>query len=602
MMSGNPTSQGTNANAQGGSTVDVPDRPLAEWITDRANEYGDLPAAIYREDGSFVERTFEQLLAEARAVAGGFQKRGIEPGDRLAIRSSTRYEWSVLDTATMLSGVILVPVYTTFNARDAAYVIEDAGAEYLVNEGEEVPPEIADAVEDVFEIESLPEGDLDGTPGTSRDPEGVAALVYTSGTTGDPKGVKLTHRNVLAELAILADLVPGGEPGKRGTCYLPLAAQAQRAFNHMLWDQGHATVYTTPDTLVADFIATEPQILVGVPRVWRRFKTAVENRVAEIDGIEGSLAEWSLAVAKRYGRAREQGTVPLRLRAQHALADRLFYSEFREDLGLAKAEWGLTGAASLDAEVLHFLWGLNVPLLEVYGATEVTAVCCGNRMEDFQVGTVGKPALGTEIRLADDGEVLVKGPEVFDGYWNLPETTEAAFVDGWYRTGDIGEWRGDYLAIIDRKTFKAVLDTGQNIYPEPVEAELRGSTYVDEAMIVAEDRKFVTALVQPNFEQLLAFADSAAIAYDEGAVERREGEVVAVPSELIEHPDVQELFEREIETANGELAEFETIKKFVLIDRPLSIERDELTPTLKKRRDTISEHFSERIEAMYDGS
>lgn len=579
--------------------IEVREGSLAEWFTDRASEYGDLPAAVFRDDGEFVEWSYEDLLNEGRAVAGWLQNLGLEPGDRLAIQSTTRHEWSVLDIAAILSGVVLVPVYTTFRAGDAAYVIEDAGAEYLVAEGTDVAPEIAETVEDVFDVGSLPKGELDGTPGATREGDDLAALIYTSGTTGNPKGVRLTHRNLLAEIAILRYVFPNLEPGRKGTCYLPLASLAQRIMNFKFWDQGHAPVYMSPDSLIEDLVENEPEILLGVPRVWRRMYSGIQEKVAEMSGLKGSLAEWGIDVAREFGSAREQGSCSRRLRSKRVLADRVVHSKLKENLGLSNVEYAVTGAASLDAEILHFFWGMDIPLIEVYGATETTAVCTGNRMDDFRAGTVGKAVPGVDVRLTDDGEVMVRGPIVMDGYWKLPGKTDEVLEDGWYRTGDVGQWDGDYLQIIDRKKFKAVLDTGRNVYPEPIEAALRRSSYVEEVMIVADDRKFVSAVVQPNFEQLLAFADSAGVEYDESDVERHMDDVEAVPAELVEHAAVRDLFEEEIARANEELAEYETVKEFRVIERRLSIDREELTPTLKKRRNTIADHFSDRIEAMY---
>ena len=583
----------------GRSEVSVPEMSMATWFTERAREYEHVPAVHYRRDGAFVQETFSEFLSRARSVAGGFQDLGVEPGDRVALHSATRYEWSLMDAAMLLAGAILVPVYTTFSPSDAAYVVEDAGADYLVTDESTVPSAMEDVVEDTFVITDLPEGDLEGTPGTDRDPGSVAALIYTSGTTGDPKGVKLTHRNFLTELTILREFLPSLEPGQRGACYLPLAALAQRIAVYMYWDQGHAPAFMSPDSLVEDLTEIQPEIMVGVPRVWRRMHSGIQDEAADADGIKQSLLETGIDVAKAYGATRGQGSAGSKLRLKHQVMDYLVYSTLREKLGLSNVEYALTGAASIDAEVLHFFWGIDVTLIEIYGATETTAVCVANRIDDLRAGTVGKPVPGTDVKLAEDGEVMVRGPLVMDGYWNLPERTAATFEDGWYLTGDIGEWRGEYLSIVDRKKFFAVLDTGRNLYPDPIEQPLRRSGMIEEAMIVADGRKFVTALVQPNFEQLLAFTDEQGIDYEEAQIRRDGDEVVAVPRALVEHPEVRARIERDIDAVNEDLADFETIEKFTVIERALSVDEGELTPTLKKRRSGIAENFSDRIEAMY---
>lgn len=587
-----------------GPSATVPKESLAEWFTDRVEAYGDRPAAYVKAGGEYEAVTFDALFEEARAVAGGLRDLGLDPGDRLAVQSETRYEWSVVDVACLLSGVALVPVYPTFSGSQSAYVVENAGAEMLVTETDDVHREVANVTETVLDIADLPRGELEALPGLDRQFEDLATIIYTSGTTGDPKGVELTHRNLRAEMFVLDETLPGFDPGKKGTCFLPLSHVYQRVMNYFLWDSGHAAVFMRPDTLVEDLKATEPHFLGTVPRVYRRMHDGIQDQAAEMNPPKRNLVRWAMGVAERYGRAIEDGGPGLSagLRAKHALADRLVFSTLREQLGLANVEYAITGAASLDARLLHFFWGMDVPLLEVYGATETTGGVTFNRMDSFRAGTVGKPLPETEITLAADGEVLVRGPTVTPGYWKLPEATEESLTDGWYHTGDVGEWDGDFLKIVDRKKHMQVMDTGKNIYSDPIETVLRRQPHVEEVLVEAEGRKFVSALVQPNFGALLAYADDRGIDYDADAVERRDDEVVGVPSTLVEHPDIQALFEDEIEAANDDLADYESVKRFAVISRAFSVEREELTPTLKKRRASIREHFADRLGDMYDES
>ena len=587
-----------------GPAATVPEEPLAGWFADRADQYGESPAVYVKEDGEYEAISFAELHEEARAVAGGLQDLGLEPGDRLAVQSETRYEWSLVDVACLLAGVVLVPVYPTFSGKKSAYIIEDAEAEVLVTDAKDVHREVANVTDEVLDIADLPRGQLDGNPGEGREIEDLATMIYTSGTTGDPKGVQLTHRNLRAEMAVLDETLPDFDPGQKGSCFLPLSHVYQRVMNYFLWDNGHAAVFMTPDTLVEDLKATEPHILGTVPRVYRRMYDGVQDQVAEMGTPKKNLVRWAMGVAEEYGRAIEDGGPGLSagLRARHALADRLVFSTLREQLGLTNVEYAITGAASLDASLLHFFWGMGVSLLEVYGATETTGGATFNRMDSFRAGTVGKPLPETEIKLAADGEVLVRGPTVMAGYWNLPEETEASLTDGWYHTGDVGEWDGDFLKIVDRKKHMQVMDTGKNVYADPIETVLRRQPHIAEALVEAEGRKFVSALLQPNFEALLTFADNQGIDYDDSQVERQDGEVVGVPADLVEQEAVQELFEGEIAAANKDLAEYETVKQFEVIARAFSVEREELTPTLKKRRTNIREHFADRLDAMYEDS
>ncbi|HKJ59025.1 MAG TPA: AMP-binding protein, partial [Halobacteriales archaeon] len=448
----------------------------------------------------------------------------------------------------------------------------------------------------------LPDGEFEADSIADPDPDEVATVIYTSGTTGDPKGVELTHRNVRAELALLEDTLPSFEPGRRGTCFLPLSHIYQRVFSYHLWDHGHAAVFMSPDTLLADLQATEPHLLGTVPRVYRRMYDGLTEQVAEMGTPKAQLVTWAMGVAREYGRAIEEGGpgVSASLRAKQAVAERLVFSTLREEFGLSNVEFAVTGAASLDAELLRFFWGMGVPLLEVYGATETTGGVTFNRMDSFSPGTVGKPLPETEVTLSGEGEVLVRGPTIMRGYWNKPEATAESLEDGWYRTGDVGRWDGEFLEIVDRMKHMQVLDTGENLYSEPVERALRRHDLVAEAMVVAEDRKYPTALLQPNFDALLAVAEERGIDYDAGAVETDGDETVAVPEALLDNPEVRALFEEAVEAANEDLAAFQTVEKFALLERALSVDEDELTPTLKKRRRDIEANFEDRIAAMYD--
>lgn len=586
-----------------GPAAVIPEESLAEWFTERVDEHGHRPAALVKDDaGEYESISFEAFHEEARRVAGGLQSLGLAAGDRVAVQSETRYEWSVVDVACALSGVVLVPVYPTFSATQSAYVIDDAGADVLVTEAGTVADEVADVVEEVVDIGDLPTAEPDDLGGADRAHDDLATIIYTSGTTGDPKGVQLTHRNIRAEMVVLDEALPNVGPDKLGSCFLPLSHIYQRAANFSYWDQGNAAVFMSPDTLLEDLKATEPHILGTVPRVYRRMYDGLQEQVADMGTPKAQLVEWAMGVAREYGSALEDRGpgASAGLRARHAVAERLVFSTLREEFGLTNVEYAITGAASLDAGLLRFFWGMGVPLLEVYGATETTGGVTFNLKDSFRSGTVGKPLPETEIKLAADGEVLVRGPQVMPGYWQLPEETEASLTDGWYHTGDVGEWDGEYLKIIDRKKHMQVTDTGENVYSDPVEEVLRRQDHIAEALVIAEGRKYATALLQPNFDALLSFADDEGIDYDGSAVETDAGETVSVPEALVEHPDVQDLLQSEVDEANRELAEYERIQKFRTLSRAFSVEREELTPTLKKRRRDIQANFADEIESMYE--
>jgi long-chain acyl-CoA synthetase len=592
----------TEEGVRAGDPIVVPGGPLCAWYLERTERYADLPAAKFRgEDGEWTTRSYAELLEEASAVAGGLLELA-DPGDRIAISVETRYLWTVVDMATVLARLVLVPVYPSFSEEQMAFVVEDAGAKVLVRE-EEVPDEVTSVVDHVLDIEDLPraEFDVDSAPGLEADDEDVHTLVYTSGTTGMPKGCELTHADFLAQMEMAVVAMPEQPPGTVGTAFLPLNHIYQRLVNYSGVNQGFCEAYLNVKSLVDDFAEVRPNVVPSVPRVYRRMYDGIREKVGEEEGAKKRIAEWAIDVSIEYGKALERGSPGPVLRTKNAVADRLVLSTFRERLGVDEIAYAITGAASIDAEVLYFFWGMGVPLLEGYGATETTAGLTFNRMDDFKPGAVGKPMPGTEVKLGPENEVLGRGPQIMKGYWNNPEATaEAIDEDGWYHTGDVGEWDGDHLKIVDRMKRLQVLDTGKNVYPGPIENLLRRSQYVEEAMVIAEGRKFVSALVQPNFGALLSFAEQEGIEYDASAVERDEMDnVTAVPKSMVQDERIQALIDEAVADANERLADFERVKKTVCIPRALSVEEDELTPTLKKRRRDIEANWADETESMY---
>ena len=606
-----PRQEPDNA-VRSGDPIATPEGPLCRWFLDRTKERSDLPVAHVKRgtpsapeetsaNGEFVSITYAELLGDAKEVAGGLLELA-DPGDRIAISAETRYEWTVVDIATVLAGLVLVPVYPSFSDEQMTFVIEDAGATVVVTETD-LPEEAQAVVDHVADIENLPRGgfDLDSAPGLEADGEDVHTLVYTSGTTGMPKGCELTHRNFLAQMEMADVVLPDQPPGAVMAAFLPLTHIIQRIANYSAINQGLSSAYMSVDTLLDDFLAVRPNVVPSVPRVYLRMFDGLREEVAEEAGIKRRLAEWAIDVAIEYGKALEHGNPAPVLRSKHAIADRLVLSTFRERLGLDEVAYAITGAASMDREVLCFFWGIGVPLLEAYGATETMTVTI-NRIGDFPPGTVGPPMPGTEIKLGLGNEVLVRGPQVMKRYWNNSEATaDTIDEEGWYHTGDVGDWQGDHLKIVDRLKGLQVLDTGENVYPAPIEDKLMRSQYVAEAMVIAEGRKFLSALIQPAFDGVIAFVDTEGIDYDESAVKREGSEVVAVPTPLVEHEAVRALVQEAINEANTELADHERVKKFEQIPRALSIEEGELTPTLKKRRRVIETNWEAKIESIYEG-
>ncbi|WP_135823411.1 AMP-dependent synthetase/ligase [Halorussus ruber] len=585
-------------------TTAVEKQTMDEWFTGVADEYADRTLALVRRDAgdevAFEERTFGDHYERAAEVASALSSSGVEPGDRVGIRADTCYEWSVVDVAAYLAGVVLVPVFPDFSPDQATYVVEDAGIDALFVE-DDPARQVADAVDAVYRLDDLPRGNPDDLPDLNAAPDDVATIIYTSGTTGDPKGCAITHRNLLAGTEMIATRLPV-EASDVGTCFLPLSHVFQRVGTYLFWDAGASAAYMHPDDIKSELRAVEPSVLITVPRVYRRIYDRLQNRIAGMSGAKRRLLDWADGVAHEYGEELSGGGTPgPLLRVKHALADRLVFSKLRSELGLTNVRHAITGAASIDADLLHFFWGMGVPLCEVYGATETTGPVASNYPDHFRAGTVGQPIGDGEVRLADDGEILYRGPNVMDRYWGDEQATAESLTDGWYHTGDIGEFDDEeFLQIVDRKKRIAVLDTGKTVAPTRIESVLTRSRYIGDAMAVADGRKFVTALVQPNFEALADFADEQGL--DADPTRDDEGTPVAVSEDLLQDGAVRNLYEEEIEEANESLAESETVGDFRLISREFSVEKGELTPTLKKRQSEIEERFAEKIGAMYEGT
>lgn len=583
-------------------TTGAEEESMDDWFTAIAEEHPDRTLALVRretaEGFTFEKRTFGDHYERAAEVASALLSSGVEPGDRVGIRADTQYEWSVVDIASYLAGVVLVPVFPDFSPEQATYVVEDAGIDALFV-AEEPDSRVTESVDTVYYLDDLPQGDPEALPNLNLGSDDVATIIYTSGTTGDPKGCAITHRNLLAGTDMIGTRLPV-QASDVGTCFLPLSHVFQRIGTYLFWDAGASVAYMSPDDITEELCAVEPSVLITVPRVYRRIYDRLQNRIAGMSGPKRRLLEWADGVAHEYGEALSGGGTPGPvLRAKHAVADELVFSKLRSELGLTNVRHAITGAASIDADLLHFFWGMGVPLCEVYGATETTGPVASNYLDHFRAGTVGQPIGDGEVRLADDGEILYRGPNVMDRYWEDEAATAESIVDGWYHTGDIGEFDDEeFLQIVGRKKRIAVLDTGKTISPNRIETVLTRSRYIGDAMVIADGRKFVTALVQPNFEAFVGFADEQGIDTDPALDE--DGTPVGVSEGVVQHGAVRNLYEAEIADANESLAKSETIGEFRLVSREFSAEKGELTPTLKKRQSEIEARFGEKIAAMYD--
>ena len=578
-------------------------RTVSETWRRAVEDPPDRPAFLVHARPGWREVTWDEARRAVEELAAGFLSLGVVKGDRVAILCRTRLEWILCDQALICIGAVVVPTYPSASASDCLHVLSDSGARIAVCEDESQYAKIGRArgelraLEQVVAIEPFPGADrsLDEVRGAGRryldeNPGGVDAArsaitegdlltcVYTSGTTGPPKGCMLTHLNYW-EMVEMVCRVPGlVEPGDRTVLHLPLAHVFARLVE-LTGPRRGLTIALCPETatLPGALRAVRPTIFPSVPRVFEGVARTVAARVARAAGGRRLIADWALAVGREASRRRRAGErLGARLALRHAVADRLVLSTVRRGLG-GSLRVVISGGAPLGHEVAEFLHALGVPVLEGYGLTECTTVATLNTPDRFRLGTVGPPLPGVEVRIADDGEILVRGENVFAGYWGDEEATRAVVsADGWLSTGDVGSIDADgFLTITDRKKDLIVTPGGKNVSPQNIEGALRASRYVANALVVGDRRPYLVALV--TLDRDAAGADATG----EEEAEALIGTVVA---------DV-----------NRRLSPPEQVRRFAVLARDFLAEEGEVTPTLKLRRRVCEQHFQDEIERMYPG-
>ncbi|AJK69430.1 AMP-dependent synthetase/ligase [Corynebacterium marinum] len=565
----------------------------------------------------WVSVTSEEFVAEVYDVARGLIASGVQPGDRVALISATRYEWSLLDFAIWAAGAVSVPVYPSSSLSQMQWIIEDSGAVLAVTETRDHTELISHLVlrEDgtpglqgspsqlrrVLEINSSAiatlkfEGrEIDPAEVDARiagtDTDSLASLVYTSGTTGRPKGCRLTHRNWLAEVrAILSHPVGGiAHPGTRALTFLPLAHVLARAVSLALV-VGGATQNHWSDfsTLSVEFARSRPNLILGVPRVFEKVRNSAASNAADGGPLKARIFARAEKTAVEYSRALDAPEGPSRaLVAKRKLYDKLVYSKIRAAVG-DSVKYCITGGSAMSHDLLHFFRGIGIPIYEGYGLTE-TAAAAAVDFEDQKIGTVGRPMGGVTVRINDAGEILVKGPILFDGYWNNEAATAESMEDGWYNTGDLGELLDTgHLVITGRKKDLIVTAGGKNISPGPMEDSLRAHPLISQAMIVGDGKPFVGLLVTLDEDALLRWKLNHNIPENKSV------------AELATDPALRAEIQDAVNTVNATVSQTEGIKKFFILDRDLTEEENELTPTMKVKRNVVAQRYADAINHLY---
>jgi long-chain acyl-CoA synthetase len=574
-----------------------------------AKRFGERLAARHKVEDEWQELTYADAGRAIEELALGLIDIGIERGDRVCLLSDTRLEWTLASYAISAAGAVVVPIYPTNSPHECEWVAGNSEARAVVCENasqlakiEQVRSALPALVQAIaiepgggeLTVEQLREQgrSADAQQLAKRqadvEPEDAYTIVYTSGTTGPPKGVVLTHANAISVCKMVQEL-EFVEPGEVTYLYLPLAHVFALTAQLASFDQGTTVVYYGRDTkkILQEIIETQPTYLPSVPRIFEKLYAAA-TAMAEKSGEAGhGRFEQAIKLGVEIRRRRQQGqAVPEEMERQFEEADKQIFERVRQLFG-GHIRQAVTGAAPIAPEILEFFYAAGVPVLEGWGLTETTAVGTVATLEQFKFGTVGRPLPGVQIRIApDDGEILVRGPNVFREYWRNPEATAETLVDGWLHTGDLGELDDDgFLKITGRKKDIIITAGGKNLAPANIENDLKQSRFISQAVMYGDRRPYPVALVTLDAEEIVPWARERGLPED--------------LAEMAENDQVRELVQRELDRANANYAQVEQIKKFKILDHDLSIDSGELTPTLKVKRNVISDRYSELFESMY---
>jgi len=580
------------------------DENLADIVFANAERFGEAISIRRQVNGSWLDVTAREFAAQVLAVAKGLIEAGVERGDRVGLMSKTRYEWTLIDFAIWAAGAVTVPIYETSSAEQVRWVLADSGAKaaFVETSGhlavlDEVREQLTD-LRYVWEIENSAVEELTALGAKASDDVvhdrrrlvsagSLATIVYTSGTTGRPKGVELSHHNLLAEVrgAIVAfpQLM---EQGNSLLCFLPLAHVLARAIA-LTAVATRVTLGHTPDVknLVADLGTFRPTFVVAVPRVFEKVYNGAKQK-AHGEG-KGSIFDLAEQTAVAYSEAKDAGTTGLLLKAWHFLFDKLVYAKLRAALG-GRCVAAVSGGAPLGHRLAHFFRGIGVPVYEGYGLTETSAAANVNTESAFKVGTVGRPLAGTSVRIADDGEVLLKGDVVFEAYFNNETATKEALEDGWFHTGDLGDLDNDgFLRITGRKKEIIVTAGGKNVAPSGLEDSMRAHPVISQAMVVGDRRPFIGALITIDEEFFPTWKSQHGKPTD------------ATVADLVDDTELRGEVQGAVDEANKLVSQAEAIKKFVILGKDFTEAGGEITPSLKLKRNVVAKYHADTIEQLY---
>ena len=574
------------------------------------------PVLMYKADKEYRSITYSQLHDNVQRCMFGLSALGVKQKKKIAIVSENRPEWVVADMAIAKLGAVSVPIYPTLTAKQIEYIFNDADVSLAIVSNiaqltkiKKVKRRISslkhcvvmnerDLPKDKFvigfsDVEALGESVMNGPkkklPKIQKPkPNDLLTIIYTSGTTGNPKGVMLSHHNLVSNIKAAAEAIPFNHDDTF-LSFLPLCHSFERmAGYYTAFSCGATIAYAeSVETVRDNLMEIRPTIMTSVPRLFERIQSRIQKNVDSGSVAKQKIFYWAIGVGKKYAAAKRSGSVSSILSTQYKLADKLVFSTLRERTG-GRVRFFVSGGAALPRELGEFFESAGIIIIEGYGLTETSPVLTANRLDDFKYGTVGTPIDGVTIRIADDGEILAKGPNIMQGYYNNRKATrEVIDKDGWFHTGDIGLFDSQgHLVITDRKKHLFVSSGGKNIAPQPIENLFLQSKFVDQFVLIGDRRMFLSALIVPDFDALQEYADRNNISY-------------ADVKELSEKPEIHSIIQGEINSLQKDLANFERVRKFVLLDKPFSIENGEMTPTQKIKRNVVEERYAHLIEDMY---
>lgn len=545
-----------------------------------------------------------QLYGYVVKLAHTLKQWGIQKGDRVALLAENRPEWMIADFACVNSGIVDVPIYATLTAEQTLYLLQNSRARVIFVSTLEQLRKVQSiqaktslekivVMDDLAELNVIPMWSLINGAPTEPDrefdeqahqiqPDDLATLIYTSGTTGNSKGVMLSHGN-LTTCAIMASKQAEWQPGDVYLSFLPLSHVTARHVDYVCYLDGVTIVYCAVfDQLPQMLLETKPTIIVAVPRVYEKIRQELERHAGH--GLKRKLFDWALGVGRKHMQEIASGVKPTSL--SWKLANRLVFSRITRGFG-GRSRAYFSGGAPLGQDMAEWFCAMGIPIMEGYGLTETSPTLSVNRRGAFKIGSVGKVNEGVQLKIAEDGEILVKGPTVFKGYWEMPEETNASFVDGWFKTGDIGELDSNgFLSITDRKKDLIKTSGGKFIAPQPIENALKANVLIAQAAVLGDKRKYASVILSPHFPVLQDWAHANGVSF-------------ASRQELVASPKVRELYKGIVEDLNKRLAHFETIKKIIVVPDEFTVATGEITPTLKLKRRVIEAKYKQQIDELY---